>query len=190
MPIQTETGLKLTYEDYVKIPEDLRRHEIIDGMHIEGPAHPLRHQFILGNLFSPLNALRKSGRAEVVPGPIDVHLTEFDIVQPDIIAIAKESAHIVTEIKIEGPPELVVEVVSRFTRRLDRGAKRALYEFTGVREYWIVDPNNETLCQNTLNGSYYKEVMHTSGKVVSTAFPELIVSLAEICDVRGFPHPA
>ena len=185
MPVLTETGLKLTYEDYAKIPEDLRRHEIIDGMHIEGPAQRPDHQIILGNLFSPLYILQRSGRAQVLPGPIDVHLTEFDIVQPDLIAIARESAHITTEIKIEGPPELVVEVASPLTRRLDRGAKRALYECTGVAEYWIVDSEQKTLCQHTLAEGRFTEVRHASGDVVSAAFPELSVSLAEIFDDRG-----
>ncbi len=189
MPIQTENGLMLTYEDYVKIPEDGRRHEIIEGRHIVNPAPRTRHQHILFKLCGALQALDSSGRAEVFPSP-DVRLTKFDIVQPDLIAIARTSAHRIGKLKIEGPPELAVEILSPSTQRLDRGAKRALYEATGVLEYWIIDPEQRTLCQHTLADGHYTEVLHTSGNVVSTSFPELTVSLAEIFVDRGFPHPA
>ncbi len=180
MPIRTETGLMLTYEDYVKIPEDGRRHEIIDGSHIVSPAPRLFHQIVLGRLFTSFQPLLQSGQAQVIFSPLDLHLTEFDIVQPDLVAVARSSEHRMSEAKIEGPPELVVEVLSPSTRRLDRGAKRALYESTGVLEYWIVDPDEKTLCQLTLVGGRYEEVLYTSGEVGSTAFPELTVRLAAI----------
>jgi Uma2 family endonuclease len=180
MPIRTESGLKLTYEDYVKIPEDGRRHEIIDGRHIVNPAPRPRHQVILGRLYAALLPLQESGRAEVLFSPIDVHLTETDIVQPDLIAIAHKSRHLIGELKIEGPPELVVEVLSPATRRLDRGAKRALYESAGAREYWILEPEEKTLAQHNLVGGRYTETVHGSGEVVSTAFPEMSVDLAVI----------
>ncbi len=127
MPIRTESGLKLTYEDYVKIPEDGRRHEIIDGRHIVNPAPRPRHQIVLGNLYRAFLGLEDAGLGKVLFSPIDVQMSEADIVQPDLIAIAGASTHLIGELKIEGPPELVVEVLSPSTRRLDRGAKRSLY---------------------------------------------------------------
>jgi Uma2 family endonuclease len=142
MPIRTDSGLKLTYEDYVKIPEDGRRHEIIDGRHIVSPAPRPRHQAILRNLMRVLDELQVSGRAEVLCSPIDVQLTETDIVQPDVIAIARKNSHLIGEVKIEGSPDLVVEILSPSTGRLDRGAKRALYEtlnecaWLGTNEPW------------------------------------------------------
>ncbi len=185
MPIQTENGLMLTYEDYVKIPEDGRRHEIIDGRHIVNAAPRPRHQIITYKLGLALQTLFHSGRADVVPSPIDVQLSETDIVQPDLIAVARPNAHRIGKVKVDGPPELVMEVLSPSTRRLDRGAKRALYEAAGVLEYWIVDPLENTVCQHTLVSGHYKEVLHNSGKVVSTAFPELTVSLADIFEDPG-----
>jgi len=180
MPIRTESGLKLTYEDYVKIPEDGRRHEIIDGRHIVNPAPRPRHQIILGNVYEALLGLRKAGRAQLLLSPVDVHLSETDIVQPDLVAVARRSAHLIGELKIEGPPELVVEILSASTRRIDRGAKRAVYESSGVLEYWIVDPEAKTLCQHTLVEGRYTEQLWTSGEVNSTAFPEFTVELTSI----------
>jgi hypothetical protein len=98
MPIRTESGLKLTYEDYAKIPADGRRHEIIDGRHVVNPAPRPRHQVILGNLFLALQELKSSGRAELLMSPIDLHLTETDVVQPDLIAIARKSAKLIGEL--------------------------------------------------------------------------------------------
>ncbi len=69
MPIQTENGLMLTYEDYVKIPEDGRRHEIIDGRHIVNPAPRLRHQIIVYKIGLAVQSLLHSGRADVVTLP-------------------------------------------------------------------------------------------------------------------------
>ncbi len=180
MPIRTESGLKLTYEDYVKIPDDGRRHEIIDGRHIVNPAPRPRHQVILSNLFLALRELKTSGRAELLTSPIDVHLSETDVVQPDLIAIAGKSAHLIGELKIEGPPELVVEILSPSTRRLDRGAKRALYESAGVLECWIIDPEEKTLCQHTLAAGRYSESLRASGEVRSTAFPGFSFDLVSV----------
>ena len=78
-----------------------------------------------------------------------------------------------------------MEVVSHSTRRLDRGAKRALYESTGVVEYWIIDPEEKTLCQHTLAEGRYTEVLHNGGEVVSSAFPDLTVRLAAIFEGPG-----
>ena len=91
MPIQTENGLMLIYEDYVKIPEEGRRHEIIDGRHIVNAAPRLRHQIIVYRIGLALQTLFHSGRAEIVPSPLDLQLTDSDIVQPDIVAVSSSS---------------------------------------------------------------------------------------------------
>jgi len=109
-----------------------------------------------------------------------VHLSEIDVAQPDLIAIASKSAHLIGELKIEGPPELLVEILSPSTRRLDRGAKRVLYESAGVLEYWIIDPEENSLCQHTLAEGRYSESLHAAGEVRSTAFPGFSFDLESI----------
>jgi Uma2 family endonuclease len=72
--------------------------------------------------------------------PLDVVLSHYDVVEPDLLFIAGDQAGIMTEKNIQGPPALVVEVLSKSTRKRDAQTKRRLFERTGVREYWLVDP--------------------------------------------------
>lgn len=180
MPILTDRGWKLTYDDYVKIPDDGRRHEIIDGEHIVNPAPIPRHQAVSGKLYLALAELAKAGRAQVFYSPIDVHLSETDIVQPDLIAIATKHEHRVGQVKIEGPPELVVEILSPSTKHLDRGAKRDLYERSGVLEYWVVDTKKKAITQHVLVDGCYRERLVTEGVVNSTAFLGFEVDIGSI----------
>ena len=180
MPIETDTGSKLTYEDYVKIPEDGKRHEIIEARHVVSAAPVPRHQAVLLKVTCRFLELQDGDRATVLFAPIDVHLSEVDVVQPDLIAIAQKSSHLIGSIKIEGPPELVVEVLSPSTARNDRGAKRALYEFAGVAEYWIVDPERNSITQLSLSDGRYAERLIGSGRVKSTAFAGFEVELEEL----------
>lgn len=137
---------KLTYADYERLPDDNLRHEIIGGRHVVSPSPVTRHQRLLGELYYLLRvhlAGRDSG--EVFISPFDLVLSEFDIVVPDLIYLSRERAHFLTEKNLQGPPDLVVEILSPGTRRRDLGVKRNLYERVGVREYWLVDPGANTV---------------------------------------------
>lgn len=133
--------LKLTYEDYLLIPNDGKRHELLDGAHFMTPSPKPRHQRILGNLYCALkNHLAQHPIGEVFVAPLDVVLSPYDVCEPDIIFVAKGQAAIVTEANIQGVPTLVVEVLSDGSRKLDETYKRDRYELAGIQEYWIVDP--------------------------------------------------
>jgi Uma2 family endonuclease len=138
--------LKLTYEDYLGFPDDGRRHEILDGEHVVTPAPAPRHQFVLSNLFRLLAGFvhdRRLGR--VLTAPLDVVLSEVDVVQPDLVFLSDKALTQVTETNVAGAPGLTVEVLSETSRRRDEVTKRHLYELHGVSEYWIVDPELETV---------------------------------------------
>ncbi|MBI5242462.1 MAG: Uma2 family endonuclease [Elusimicrobia bacterium] len=145
MSIQTRR-IQFTYEDYLLFPEDGRRHELIDGDHFMTPAPSTRHQKIVGNLARFLGdhvALTKAG--EVFVSPTDVVLSDLDVVQPDLLFVCAARASIITEKNIQGPPDFVIEIISETSRKTDETIKRKLYERYGVREYWIVDPELETV---------------------------------------------
>ncbi|HEV7237789.1 MAG TPA: Uma2 family endonuclease [Thermoanaerobaculia bacterium] len=139
-----QTTTRLTYEDFVKLPDDGNRYEIIEGKLYVNPAPVPRHQRIVKNLLLSLELyFRAHHNGEVLQSPIDVVLAEDGIVEPDLIVIKSERASIVGEKNVKGAPNLVIEVLSDGTRRIDEGKKRKLYERSGVDEYWIVDPEAE-----------------------------------------------
>lgn len=140
------TARKLTYEDYCRIPADGLRHEILDGVHVVSPAPRRRHQRVVGNLFTYLqNFLWDRGGGEVFLAPFDVLLSEVDVLQPDLLFVSDARLDLLDEVNCKGSPDLVVEVLSPSTSRRDQVDKRARYEAHDVLEYWIVDPETETL---------------------------------------------
>jgi len=131
-----------TYEDYQHLPNDGRRYEIIRGVLFVTNAPNMDHQFTVTALaaeFYHFVKAQKLGRVFVAP--CEVHLSEISKpVQPDIFFIRQDRAPEPRAPFFEGPPDLIVEVVSPSSIRLDRVTKFTEYEQTGVAEYWIVDP--------------------------------------------------
>lgn len=139
-----QTATRLTYDDYVKLPDDGNRYEIIDGELFVNPAPAPRHQTIVLNIASSFRAyFRQHGGGVVFVSPIDVLLAEGNVVQPDVIVITDRRMGILGAKNVQGAPDLAVEVLSDGSRRLDEITKRKLYERGGVDEYWIVDPELE-----------------------------------------------
>jgi Uma2 family endonuclease len=135
------TGVKLTWDDYVLFPEDGMRHELIDGEHYVTPAPFLRHQEIVGRLHLAIgNYLMAHPIGRVFVAPLDVILSKFDVVEPDLLYVSNARASELLKDWVRGAPDLVIEVGSESTRKRDETVKRALYERVGVIEYWIVDP--------------------------------------------------
>jgi Uma2 family endonuclease len=157
---------KLTYRDYLQIPADLLRHEIIDGEHFMNAAPSTYHQTILGRLHVELfRQIESTGKGRVLVAPTDVQLSPHDVVQPDLLVICTSRTSIITPTKIKGPPDLVIEILSPATAEHDTARKRELYERSGVAEYWIVDPEDQTIEQLVLKDGRYTvvptaEVLH------------------------------
>jgi len=142
----TPTIVKLTYEDYACFPEDGKRHELIDGEHYVTPAPLTKHQRISMNLAAALyHHCQHTKQGRVFAAPTDVVFTDTDVVQPDLLYIATERDHLITRENIQGSPDLIVEILSDSTRRRDERLKRNLYEQHGVKKYWIVDPELDTV---------------------------------------------
>ena len=127
--------------EYLELPEQPRC-ELLYGRLPVTPAPSLRHQDVVG-WRSPPGRLRGSRRRAAVVSPVDVVLAEHSIVQPDVVYVSNERAWILRQ-RVEGAPDLVVEILSPGTARRDLGEKLRLYAESGVAEYWIVDPILET----------------------------------------------
>jgi Uma2 family endonuclease len=140
------SATKLTYEDFVLFPDDGKRHELVDGEHFVTPSPNTRHQTVLQSLNRILDAFVHERRlGKVFFAPFDVVFGLHDVVEPDLIYISAEREAILTEANVQGAPDLVVEVLSPSGRRHDEVRKRDLYERGGVAEYWLVDPEAETV---------------------------------------------
>ncbi len=142
---QPKPRLKFTVKDYMSTPEGTR-YQLLAGEMILAPSPTSRHQTVSTQLFSALREyVREHALGRVWYAPLDVVLSNHDGAQPDILFVSNARSGIVTEANIQGAPDLVVEILSPGTVGYDRGYKLALYGRHGVREYWLVDPDAETV---------------------------------------------
>jgi Uma2 family endonuclease len=129
-----------TVEDVRSMPDDHNRYETIAGELFVTPSPALRHQDVLARLFLAMGPyVEQHQLGHLWFGPLDVVYGPTTLVIPDLLFVAASRRDILNEREVTAAPDLVVEVLSPGTARTDRGRKRALYQETGVREYWIVD---------------------------------------------------
>jgi Uma2 family endonuclease len=145
------------------------------------PAPAPLHQRVLRNLSFALHAHTQArGLGNVYFAPVDVILAPTTVVQPDAIFVASGRDAIVTARDVEGPPDLVVEILSPWSVRRDRVTKAAVYARAGVRHYWLVDPEARIIEIYEAGGEAYQLVAtHGAAGVVRTGlFPELEIDLS------------
>lgn len=174
---------KLTYRDYLLLPDDGKRYEILDGDLYMTPAPVPRHQLIairLAHLM--MTYLDSHPIGTLLTAPCDVLFSETDIAQPDLLFIRKGGAAQIAEKNIQGPPDLVVEILSPGTAARDRELKRKRYEHFQVSEYWLVDPTLNTVEILRLESSRYRHVhlVQQSDHLTSPLFPDLTIQLHEL----------
>lgn len=130
----------LSYEDYLHLPDDGRRYELVEGDLFVTAAPVPKHQRVVIRLIYALEGWAEAtGGGEVLTAPLDVLLAPNTVVQPDVVVVLAAHADRVSERGIEGAPDLVIEVLSERTRRHDEVVKRHLYDKYGVAEYWVID---------------------------------------------------
>ena len=175
----------LTYDDYCQIPDDGNRYEVIDGVLYMSPSPIVRHQRVSRNLSLLLSAwVKKTNAGEVLFAPMDVVLSENNVVQPDILFVSNERSSIIEEKNLQGAPDLLIEILSEGNRRHDEVRKRILYESFGVKEYWIVDPVLETIKVYRLEETQFKKTnewsLESEDTITSPLLPTFEHSLEEV----------
>lgn len=178
-----QSGLRrmLTYSDYLAIPEDGKRREILAGTLIVTPAPRPLHQRVVRRLTTLLDAyFGGAAKGEVFAAPIDLLLTEHDVLQPDLLVV--DDRALITDRGIEGPPLLVVEVLSKATAAHDRGPKLQRYAELGVRHHWLVDPDRRRVECHRLAGSVYERTVSANGDATLAVpgFDDLLILLASL----------
>ncbi len=138
---------KLSIAEYFRMPETIRRMELVHGFVREPPAPRYGHQSLITHLTALLDLhVRPRNLGQVCVSPVDVVLDEAAalVVQPDIIFIRKERLHIVRD-RVWGAPDLVVEVLSHGTARYDRTTKLGWYRRYSAEEAWLVDTHDASV---------------------------------------------
>lgn len=149
----------LTRADLDRMPDDGRRHELIDGVLVVTPGPKFAHQDIVASL---LVKLRLACPPELcaLPAPFDVVLAADTVVQPDILVARRDDF---AEGDLPGPLLLAVEVLSPSTRRIDVMLKFSRYEAAGCAAYWVVDPDTPSLIAWKLQDGAYVQVAKVIG---------------------------
>jgi Uma2 family endonuclease len=174
---------KLTYDDYVTLPNDGRRYEILDGELVVSPAASTRHQYVSMQLSIALGTWIRDRRLGVLrAAPTDVMLADTTVVQPDLLFVSTARKATLTSRAVKGPPELVIEILSESTSGHDRGAKLKRYGRYGVARYWIVDIDACTLEVYRLHdGAYELEGTYRGDATVACDVPAgLELHLADV----------
>ena len=164
LALKQEAEQKYSYADLLNFPED-KRYEIIDGDLYLMSAPTVIHQGILGEILYQIKNYLKGKKCKVFSSPIDVRLSgekddkkEFNVVQPDLLIVCDENK--IQKNCILGAPDFIVEILSPSTSSMDRVKKFNLYQKFGVKEYWIVAPEEKNISVFLLN----KEGIYTIPK--------------------------
>ncbi len=176
-------AVPMTYAEYALLPQDRNRYEVLDGELFMTPSPTYRHQVAAFELASILrNHVARHGLGRVLVAPMDVVLSETNIVQPDILFLRADRVPSGDAANIRVAPDLVVEVVSPSSIAEDREHKKAVYARHGVFHYWIVDPEARTLEMYSLAGASYALAAEYAGDASATSslFPGLAIPLTQL----------
>lgn len=169
-----------TYDAYAALPDDGQRYEIIDGvLLLMTPAPTPPHQQVTGRIYRYFATyIEDAGLGRVFFAPLDVELAPKTVVQPDVFILLKTGSARVTAKRIQGVPDLAVEVSSPGTVGHDRSTKQKAYERAGVREYWFVDPLAHTIEILVLKGKTYTSLGVFSGELTLSSL--VVPALEEV----------
>ena len=150
-----------TYADLLSWEDDVR-YELYDGVPMALSAPSFNHQRICRELLLQLASYSSGRPCEVIQSPLDVRLFEQNsddpgdvdtVVQPDLLAVCDPGK--IDQRGVHGAPDLVIEILSETNRRNDKLIKYRMYQKAGVREYWIVDPEQRMVLVHTLEDGQY-----------------------------------
>ena len=176
-------SVMLTADDYLLMPEGGPRYQLVEGELSQMPSPSDLHQAIVTNLVIIIGMfLRTTSLGKLRVAPLDVYLDDVNVFQPDILFLSNERLGLLSERGVEGAPDFVVEVLSPRTARLDVGPKRRTYERHGVKEYWLIDPNGQTVTvyRGDLGGDHPVGVFSRDAVLETPLLPGFRVTCREL----------
>lgn len=165
----TEAATRASVKDYQQLPEGAK-YQLIDGEIITMPSPTVKHQKISLKLTLILGAIiEQKNLGTFLYSPMDVYLDEENVLQPDLLFVSKTREKIIKKDGIHGAPDVVIEILSPHTAYYDNKKKRLLYEKYGVREYWLIDPEDkEVIGYHRDEKDKLSEVFRENGMLIST----------------------
>lgn len=179
-----QTATRMSSDEFLALPDDGKHYELIEGELVLNPAPVPRHQWILAKLHFALHGYletHQSGRAFF--SPIDVVLSSENVLEPDIVVLLTDRLSLAGPKNVQGPPNIVIETLSERTRRRDEVTKRRLYEQYGVDEYWIFDPEIDTVKIYRRAGNAFDRAIEINTEAGGTITSPLLPGFA--LDVRA-----
>ncbi|GAX88461.1 Uma2 family endonuclease [Effusibacillus lacus] len=164
-PEETVKEERLTYEDYAALPDvEGVRYELVDGvLELLTPSPTSKHQMISARMQFLLTQTCDEDYL-ILDAPMDVILSPYEVRQPDLIMVHRSRISIVSKRGIEGPPDLVVEILSPYSVKRDKVGKLKTYEKYGIPEFWIVEASGTYLEQYVLKDTKYELVEVFTGE--------------------------
>jgi len=173
---------KFTHADLLEAPDDGKRREILEGQLFVTPSPNLDHQRIsLRTELALANYLEAHPIGEIFDAPMDVILSDYDVVEPDLVVVLNEHRDIL-KTWVEGTPDLAIGILSPPTSKRDRGVKLKAYGRHGVAEYWIVDPDQRAIEVYRLDPERYvaPQIFREPVSLTSSMLPNFALFLTDV----------
>ena len=173
----------ITAEDYRAMPGGPPYYQLIDGELIMSPSPNRYHQHVAGNVFALLRNFVDQRRLGLVYfAPMDVFLSDLDVVQPDVLFVSHANRHLLADDGIHGGPDLVVEVISPSNGPLEKRRKRPLYARSGVKEEWLIDPHLEQIHRYdfTIDAAKPVRIVDSEETFETALLPGLVVNAVDV----------
>jgi Uma2 family endonuclease len=176
-----------TYEDYLELPDDGNRYEIIQGKLHMSPPPSTFHQTVSRRIQFVLYQLEQKGAGFIFNAPVGLKFDDVSHVEPDLVYLTAQQKHLIEKNFINGPPHLVVEILSPSTASKDRTLKLNLYAGAGVPYYWIVDPSARTFEAYELRDGFYsvKAALDSKQTYVAAEVEGVSLDLTEVFQGYG-----
>jgi Uma2 family endonuclease len=160
-------GLRMSADEYLALEDDGRKYELLSGVVVMSPSPTTKHQQVLMEIAYQVKAFLKHSPLGGLYPETDIRLSADLVYRPELVFIRSERVR-ANWPRISEPPDLVVEIVSPESRRYDSETKRSDYERYGVREYWLIDPDLETMNFLRMEGKSYVPMQPQGDELASS----------------------
>ncbi len=165
-----QTRIRMTAAEFFELPESNSPIELLNGELIVSPTPIPAHQDCVLDTATCLKQISRTLGGKVYVAPLEIYFDDDNVPQPDVMWIAATNLHVIGEKRLEGAPDLIVEVLSPSTAKADKETKFHLYEKYMVREYWILDPVYQLIeVWPLINGKFVRQGAYGSGDTFQSA---------------------